>query len=76
MLTAITAGLKSSTRMPEYPRFVRRALYQLRPMSQFAEFMGCNCATTPRRSFIGVDYQDFIASSACPLHGTHPDEGH
>lgn len=67
MLTAIAAGLKASTRTPEALHFTRRALYQ------FAEFMGCICGSIPLTKLIGIKDERILTSSACPLHGVHPD---
>jgi hypothetical protein len=77
MLKAIKRQLLGSSSLPDNaPSFIRRALYQLRPTSTFAEFMGCVCATVtnaPSR-LIGIeDRRKDKASSACPLHAIHPD---
>lgn len=73
MLNAHKAACLTATRIFQTPRPVRRDLYRINPHGQFAQFMGCECATiTPL--VMGIDDARIRVTTSCPLHGVHPDQ--
>lgn len=72
MLNAHKAACRTGTRILQTPRPIARERYRMRPGSDMAVLLGCECHRIAPL-ITGVDAAHVRISTACILHGVHPD---
>lgn len=72
MLNAHTAACRTSTQILQTPRPIARERYRMRPGSDMAVMLGCQCHRIAPL-IVGVDASHVRISTDCVLHGIHPD---